>query len=330
MNWQRETEVALAAVTKAAALCTDVQTTLVSSDSIEKNDRSPVTIADLGSQALICAILKDAFPGDPIVGEEDTDQLRANDALRAKVSALVSKHEPAMDEGAMMRAIEAGGGSAVKDGRFWTLDPIDGTKGFLRGDQYAIALALIENGEVVVGVLGCPNLTAQGNGDAGSQGALFEAARGEGTRVRSIGAPEARTVTVSTDKDISKARFCESVESAHAAHGKHAAISTILGIESEPFRIDSQCKYASVSRGDAAIYLRLPSKKGYQEKIWDHAAGVIVVEEAGGRVSDVNGRPLDFRAGETLANNTGVIVTNGLFHDRVLRAVREVGAAPDA
>jgi 3'(2'), 5'-bisphosphate nucleotidase len=70
--------------------------------------------------------------------------------------------------------------------RYWTLDPIDGTKGFLRGDQYAIALALVEHGEVVLGVLGCPNLP---NPD-GSRGAIFAA--GDGTSRAGTARPPSR------------------------------------------------------------------------------------------------------------------------------------------
>lgn len=49
-----------------------------------------------------------------------------------------------------------------------------------------------------------------------------------------------------------------------------------LGVKAPPVRIDSQAKYGALSRGDGAIYLRFPHK-GYREKIWDHAAGCIVV-----------------------------------------------------
>ena len=86
--------------------------------------------------------------------------------------------------------------------------------------------------------------------------------------------------------------------------------------------MDGQTKYAIVARGEAAIYLRLPSRPGYQEKIWDHAAGSLIVEEAGGRVTDVHGRPLDFSAGRVLGNSGGIVVTNGVIHDAVLEAVR--------
>ena len=77
-----------------------------------------------------------------------------------------------------------------------------------------------------------------------------------------------------------------------------------------------------VARGDASIYLRLPVKADYVEKVWDHAAGMRIVTEAGGRVSDVDGQPLDFSRGRRLEGNRGVIVTNDSLHDSVLEAVK--------
>jgi len=126
---------------------------------------------------------------------------------------------------------------------------------------------------------------------------------------------------VATTED---ANFCESVEAAHSSQSDSARVAERLGITADPFRIDSQCKYGAVSRGDASIYLRLPTRKDYEEKIWDHAAGSIVVSEAGGRVTDVLGRDLDFSQGRTLKDNSGVIVTNGRLHEPVVAAVREV------
>ena len=87
-------------------------------------------------------------------------------------------------------------------------------------------------------------------------------------------------------------------------------------------RLDSQAKYAAVSCGDASIYLRLPRSSTYREKIWDHAAGACIVEQAGGRVTDLNGDRLDFTCGERLDKNRGVVATNGILHEQVLRAVR--------
>src|SRR6185437_2044577 len=94
-----------------------------------------------------------------------------------------------------------------------------------------------------------------------------------------------------------------------------------------PVRMDSQAKYATVARGFADAYLRLPVKTGYFEKIWDHAGGVCVVEEAGGKVTDVCGKPLDFTRGQELNLNRGVIVTNGTLHDSIVAAVQGVLAS---
>ena len=67
-------------------------------------------------------------------------------------------------------------------------------------------------------------------------------------------------------------------------------------------------------------------KRRYREKIWDQAAGSLIIEEAGGKVSDLDGKPLDFSAGRTLANNRGVLATNGLLHDSALAALRKICA----
>ena len=99
-----------------------------------------------------------------------------------------------------------------------------------------------------------------------------------------------------------------------------------LEITEEPVRVDSQCKYAIVAQGQAQIYLRLPTRKDYREKIWDHAAGKIVVECAGGRVTDVNGNDLDFTKGRTLEDNRGIVATCGPIHDEVIDVVKRVRA----
>ena len=79
---------------------------------------------------------------------------------------------------------------------------------------------------------------------------------------------------------------------------------------------------ATVARGDASIYMRLPTRNDYREKIWDHAAGTILVEEAGGCVTDINGAALQYTHGRELRANRGVLATNGQIHDAVLDAIQ--------
>jgi 3'(2'), 5'-bisphosphate nucleotidase len=320
-----ELSAATAAVRSAARACRTVQQRLIRPETLEKKDKSPVTVADFASQAIVCAALEEALPDDPIVGEEDSASLRESSQamLRRAVVERVAEERGGTGAEQVLDWIDRGNADASTE-RYWTLDPIDGTKGFLRGEQYAIALGLIENGEVVLGLLGCPNLPL---GD--ELGALFSAVRGQPTQVSSLwNADDAPLpVAVAALERAEQARFCESVESAHSDQSESARIAADLGIRTEPFRIDSQCKYAAVARNDASIYLRLPTRADYQEKIWDHAAGSLIVESAGGRVTDADGAPLDFTCGPTLARNRGIVATCGSIHDEVIGAVARARAA---
>ena len=139
-----------------------------------------------------------------------------------------------------------------------------------------------------------------------------------------VTAAEPKRVTVSKNSDAAAARFCESVESGHTMHDHSSIIAEKLGIKADAVRLDSQAKYAVVGQGQAEIYMRLPTRPGYQEKIWDHAGGVLFVEEAGGRVTDIHGKPLEFHHGFELKENRGVIATNGPLHDDLLKVLPEV------
>ncbi|MFP4228240.1 MAG: 3'(2'),5'-bisphosphate nucleotidase [Salinivenus sp.] len=326
ISYDRERSVALDAVRAAATLCQAVRDTM-DGDVLEKKDRSPVTVADFGSQALICHALQDAFPNDPVIAEEDSSALRADDNsdVRTKVVDQVRSHHPDATPDDIYDWIDHGTAREYTD-RYWTVDPIDGTKGFVRGDQYAIALALIVDGTPQVAALGCPYLPPNLNfDDPASRGQVFLAERGEGTTqlpVDPADATEPRAVHTSDTTDPAQSRFTESFVSSHSSRGLAAEAGERLGITEEPLRIDSQCKYAVVARGDAEIYLRLPRPgTDYTERIWDHAAGALVVEAAGGTVTDMYGEPLDFTHGPLLKENTGVVATNGPLHNDVIAAL---------
>lgn len=320
MSYQKELEAALQAVRQASLLCQSVQTRL-KTELIRKDDRSPVTVADFGSQAIICRVLGEAFPDDPVIAEEDSTVLTQpdNSHILEQVIAEVRKVLPDADSCDVPDWIDRGNASEYTR-RFWTLDPIDGTKGFLRGDQYAVALALIVDGELAVAALACPKLDS-----SGTTGSIFSAIRGQGAYASPVDDISARKpISVSPVADPREARFCESVESEHSSHGQASALAEQLGIRRDPYRIDSQAKYAVVARGDAEIYLRLTRHTGYVENIWDHAAGALVIEEAGGRVTDLNGNNLDFTHGPRLKENIGIVASNGRFHEEVVEALEKI------
>lgn len=317
MSYEREKQVAIDAAIAAAKLCQAVRREIPVA--MEKIDKSPVTVADYGSQALICRALDAAFPEDAIVGEEDATDLRSNPEQLQKVTDHVQSLVPDATPEQVADWIDRGNGEVGP--RFWTLDPIDGTKGFLRQDQYAVAIALIEDNEVKVGVMACPAL----NLESGEEGTLFVAVRGEGATMMPISGGTGRSLRVVAADDVENMRFVESVEASHGDQSRQNAVAKAVGFTAESVRMDSQAKYGIVASGQAALYMRLPSPKtpDYRENIWDHAAGAIVVEEAGGRVTDMHGNSLPFGMGKKMVNNQGIVVSNGTIHDTVLKALKD-------
>jgi 3'(2'), 5'-bisphosphate nucleotidase len=312
--------VLVATVRAASRICRRVQGELMAADQIEKDDRSPVTVADLAGQALVARRLYESFPHLPLVGEEDSGELRRQPDLLERVASRVRTEWADATEEEILEAIDLGSEEGGPEGRYFTVDPIDGTKGFLRGDQYAVALALVENGQPAIGVLGCPNLDHPDGGN----GLVLLAVRGEGTRVLPLDGEgvEGIPCQVSDLEDSEAIRMCESVEAAHTAQGESAEVAKELGIMARPVRIDSQAKYAVLALGGAELYLRIPTNPRRREKIWDHAAGSIVVTEAGGAVTDLDGVGLDFGRGRTLSLNRGIVASNGRVHEKVLHALR--------
>jgi 3'(2'), 5'-bisphosphate nucleotidase len=322
--YTQELALALEATQIAASLCQRVQAS-VNSAALEKRDKSPVTVADFASQAIIAAALKRAFPGIPLIAEEDSAALRSPENASCLERVLEElRHalgDPAITAETACAWIDHGSASEYSD-LFWTLDPIDGTKGFLRGQQYAIALALVKDGEPVCATLGCPNLV---NTD-GSIGAVFTAIGDQAKCVQSVGAAPS-DIAVSEETRLEQSRFCESVESAHSDHSQSPAIASKLGIAGTAVRMDSQAKYAAVARGDAEFYLRLPTRPGYVERIWDHAAGYALLKAAGGTITDVDGKALDFKHGRGLERNRGIVASNGPAHGKLIEAIAATSAS---
>jgi 3'(2'), 5'-bisphosphate nucleotidase len=322
-RWQRERRIARKAVLDACRLCESVGSA-IAPGTMAKPDRSPVTVADFGAQAVICHAIGEAFPDDPVMAEEDSTALRSseNTATLDSVVGHVGRILPGAAADDVCAWIDRGDLTSPVD-RFWVLDPIDGTKGFLRGEQYAVALALIQDARVVLAVLGCPRLACASA--EGRPGVVFVAEAGLGTVQSPIAGPDlAVPAKVSAILDVEKARLCEPVESAHSHHQAAADLARHLSMSVPPCRLDSQAKYGVVARGDGDVYLRLPRDPVRRERVWDHAAGALVVAEAGGRVTDARGADLDWSTGAALERNVGVLVTNGLLHERVLQGIREL------
>ena len=315
-----EKQIAISAVLKAIPLCRQAQTDWMKADEVEKADRSPVTVADFGAQALICQAIGEAFPEDPIVAEEDSQELRKNPQLMHRVTGYVNRFtEGKLSSQAVCDLIDRGGGEVRE--RFWTVDPIDGTKEFLWGGPYSIALALIIDGEVKLGVLGCPDLLQRWDDPQAQRGCLFVAERGKGAWMLSLDGKCLEQIHVSQ----TTRRLVDTVESSHSDVDAHEEIAQQMGLTKKTIKIIGQSKHGVLARGEASVYMNLllPGKEDYRETIWDYAAGTIVVEEAGGVVTDVDGQALDFSHGKRLCKNRGILATNGKLHPQLLEFARE-------
>ncbi|PAN16284.1 hypothetical protein PAHAL_3G050800 [Panicum hallii] len=327
------------AVALAARLCQRVQQGILQSDVQSKADRTPVTVADYGSQVLVSLVLKKELPSHSysMVAEEDSKDLRKDGAQEVleHITSLVNEtiandgsYNMSLSKEDVLAAIDGGKSEGGPSGRHWILDPIDGTKGFIRGDQYAVALGLLDEGKVVLGVLGCPNLplksTNKHNGGSSSDqvGSLFFATIGCGAEVEALEGSEPQKISVCSINNPADASFFESYEASHSKRDLTSSIAEKLGVQAPPVRMDSQAKYGALARGDGAIFLRIPHK-GYIETVWDHAAGSIIVTEAGGMVKDASGNDLDFSKGRYLDRDRGIIATNKYLMPVVLKAFQD-------
>ncbi|GMM57992.1 3'(2'),5'-bisphosphate nucleotidase [Maudiozyma humilis] len=347
--YTHELTVATAAVRLASLLTKGVQQAVIASSSstVIKDDKSPVTIGDFAAQAVIINAIQASFPGDAVVGEETADGL--DDSFLGQILAAINtaresfakeyKSEvPLANSQFPLNTIEdvrntlnLGDYKGGRTGRFWCLDPIDGTKGFLRGEQFAVCLGLVVDGVVQVGCIGCPNLKLAPYGGADipghePMGYIFRAVKGQGAFYNTATLSGAWTpLKVRRLESTAEMATLEGVEKGHSAHGEQDEIKQRLGI-ARALHLDSQAKYCLLALGLADVYLRLPISLKYQEKIWDHAAGNVIVLEAGGEHTDaIQGVPLDFGEGRTLATK-GVIASAGpaKLHDLVVATSRDV------
>ncbi|EGR50484.1 uncharacterized protein TRIREDRAFT_30144, partial [Trichoderma reesei QM6a] len=340
-------------------------------------DATPVTKADFGAQALLMASLRSFFPHDSFVGEEDAEALRSDSQLAEAVWALVkeacsdfqsiiinnnadgssrtttttsSLPGPASLEEMLELLDLAGRGQPGPRGRFWIMDPVDGTASFLRGQQYAVSLALVEDGREVLGVVCYPNLGLDGGGGGGivaetsvdvhGCGVMLSSIRGEGTDYRRLlsteptGLGPARKLDrLSPPADLSALRFVDCLASKSSRLDIAEGLARQIGALPFP-GVDlwsSHVRYAALMLGDDdddGGNKEQEEKKGRNRHpsracVWDHAGSQLLYTEMGGKVTDLEGREMDFGRGRTLAGNWGLVAAPEGVHGEVLRLVRE-------
>jgi HAL2 family 3'(2'),5'-bisphosphate nucleotidase len=316
----------LRAARQAAALCKAVQARHIApyqqgdnAHIARKTGAEPVTIADYGAQAIICRALKENFPEDAVIAEEGGAQFReliGADDQREIVGLIGDVLGETVTFDQVVGWLDQGQGREAA--RTWVIDPIDGTKGFIALRQYVVAVGILDAGKrVTEGVMAAPGYL--------HGGALFYT-QDEAAWAEPLEGGTPRRVQASQRTDPASLIALESYEKSHASQDLMAQLREAAGIaDAQVERIDSQEKYARVAAGDADLYLRLPRITSTRpHMIWDHAAGTALVQAGGGIVSDVDGSPLDFSQGRTLAKNRGMIVANPRIHPRLIEAARQL------
>ena len=228
-----------------------------------KPDLTPVTEADLAAESALRAVLAQERPHDLIVGEEE-------------------------------------GGTLTVPGRRWIIDPIDGTKNYVRGvPVWATLIALVEGpgaatDPAIVGVVSAPALARR-----------WWAARGQGAWCTSPGDASPRRMQVSGVTSLSDASFSYSDENGWAAAGGADALAHLRGRIWRSRAYGDFWSHMLVAEGAADISAEPELNP------WDVAALVPIVEEAGGRMTSFDGSP-------ALGGPGSAIATNGVLHAEAL------------
>jgi 3'(2'), 5'-bisphosphate nucleotidase len=187
--------------------------------------------------------------------------------------------------------------------RVWMIDPLDGTTGFIDGNgDFAVQIGLTDNGECVLGVVYQP-LT----------GVLYRAVYGKGTWIeRPEYEPEPARVSI--HDDISTMRLAAS--RSHRSPRMDKVIQA-FGLKEEVRRGSVGIKVGLIVEQQCDLYIHLSPRT----KQWDTCAPEIILHEAGGRLTDLFGRPLRYNKAE-VQNRNGVVASNGVAHERVIEALR--------
>ncbi len=186
--------------------------------------------------------------------------------------------------------------------RVWMIDPLDGTTGFIDGNgDFAVQIGLAENGVCVLGVVYQP-LT----------GVLYRAVRGGGAWVERPEA-EPERARVSNRIDLSTMRLAAS--RSHRSPRMDKVVQK-FGVKQEVRRGSVGIKVGLIVEQQCDLYVHLSPRT----KQWDTCAPEIILQEAGGKLTDLFGRPLRYNSPE-VQNRNGIVASNGVAHQGVIDAL---------
>ena len=262
---------------------------------ILKPDSSPVTVIDLLHQSQLQQMLASNFEQDGLICEEPRSLQEevmdeATEVSREIYGLELDSQVPEIpDEGEVT----------------WVLDPIDGTKGFLGGRCFAIAVGFFVDREPIFGAVAVPG--GDPSKERAIDGTLSFALRGRGAWTARVGAgaPDWERLR------CPQWRGPELRVAVSLAHGGALVdrLEDLEGLSVE--KLDSQAKYIAVAAGEIDGYLRSARDDGRTDVVWDHMPAALVAQESGCRVTHFDGGEVDFEPAEALLFRGGLICCRG-------------------
>ncbi|KAK8808391.1 hypothetical protein WA158_008292 [Blastocystis sp. Blastoise] len=326
---------AIDVVRKASLISKEIQKTISSENVISKSDLSPVTVADYSVQAIISLHLIRLFGKEnfKLVAEEDSNFLQTSqgkDCLERVTTYVNQAFESDIYTEQDIIEVLSNNNNIDTNHDYWVLDPIDGTKGFIRKQYYAIGLAYIHNHTPFFGIISSPNLSFSSFSsslniyDSFPKGCIFVAQQSSGVKMIDLDTHISRAICCHDIQSVSDAVFVTSYERGHSNVSILDSIKQELNNNTQSIYIDSMTKYCLVARGDAHVYYRYKPTNDYKENVWDHAAGYIIAKESGLIVTDILNKEIDFSTGKKLSNNHGILVSSPSIRPQVMNAIHKV------
>jgi len=262
-----------------------------------KKDDSPVTLADFASQIFIISTIKKYFPEDQIIAEEESSVFIDSDAeniIKKCYTSLNITFEEILIETLNYR------GSSSK--RQWTVDPIDGTKGFQKSLAYAIGIGFMIQAEPTICAIGVPNYK-------NTNLTIFSAEKNNGAKI-SYGDQNFSKISVSNKKEIKKFRICHSLH-----YNKPWVLNFVRSLGVTNFiPLDSMAKLCMIADGSSELYIKPMNMK--RSFTWDFLPGELLVKEAGGMITDIRGNPIQYINDKCKITAPGLIASNGIKHEQ--------------
>ena len=311
-EYTKEVETMIKIIRPAINISLVAQEKLKNSEVQIKADHTPVSICDFACQTIIVKGIKDNFPTDKVLGEEDVNHEDVS-FLRLVKTLLPENLDPI---------------SICKDvitnitddmHRVWVIDPIDGTYAFIKNGNYAIATALLVDLEVVCSIVAWPRHSSEITGIPLEGPLIFVSAKGYGSHAVDLNGNYFQF------KKTHNPRY-RMIGSGNLSEKERQTFSYIeekLGIKEE-FNDSSMTKGFVLAAGAGIIYLRIRCKA--DEHVWDIAPFELFVREVGGFSTTIDGSPLKYsKEGKVIDSKRGIIFTfkDEAFHQKVLDLYRE-------